>query len=99
MTKCVALSLVLLTGCEGAASWDRTEIQAPNVPLAAGARWEQYCTFNGAHDLTEINQWLHDQGTRGWELVSVAGQRGTVYCFKARVADERPLLDGSALPR
>jgi hypothetical protein len=86
MTKSWILSVLLLAGCEGAASRDRTEVRAPSVAIADGARWEQYCTFNGANDLAEINQWLHEQGERGWELVSVAGHLGTVYCFKARVA-------------
>jgi hypothetical protein len=80
-----ALVCALSTGCAGAA-WDKTEVGAPPVAMADGTRWEQYCTFNGATDLATINAFLHEQGERGWELVSVGGQTATVYCFKARVA-------------
>jgi hypothetical protein len=82
-----ALVCTLSTGCVGAA-WDKTEVAAPPVAMADGARWEQYCTFNGATDLAGVNAFLHEQAARGWELVGVGGQTATVYCFKARVAPE-----------
>jgi hypothetical protein len=83
--KALALAVMcaLSTGCVGAA-WDKTAVAAPPAPMADGARWEQYCTYNGATDLGTINAFLHEQGAHGWELVSVGGQTGTVYCFKAR---------------
>jgi hypothetical protein len=79
--------------------WDRTELpppaipanavgadsQAPTVLKTTGAKWAQYCTFHGASDLDDINRWLKAQGQQGWELVSVGGNAGTVYCFKARL--------------
>jgi hypothetical protein len=84
-----ALVCTLSTGCVGAA-WDKTEVAPPPVAMADGTRWEQYCTFNGATDLAAINAFLHEQGARGWELVSVGGQTATVYCFRARVALSTP---------
>ena len=73
----------LSTGCVGAA-WDKTPVAAPSLAATDGARWEQYCTYDGANDLAKVNAFLHEQGARGWELVSVGGQTATVYCFKAR---------------
>ena len=74
----------MMFGCTGAV-WDKTEVPPPRVAQAEAARWEQFCTFNGANDLAEINRYLHDMGTAGWELVSIGGQQATVYCFKTRV--------------
>ncbi len=75
---------LLSAGCEGA-MFARTKVPPPAVSAMAGAKWAQYCTFNGATDLDEINRFLKDQGEQGWELASVAGQTATIYCFKTRL--------------
>jgi hypothetical protein len=81
----LVLLALLTTGCLGA-TWDHREVPAPQVAGADGTRWAQYCTFNGANDLAEINEWLRQLGEQGWELAAIGGNTGTVYCFKTRVA-------------
>jgi hypothetical protein len=81
--RLVVTFALLSAGCEGA-MYARTKVPPPAITAADGAKWAQYCTFNGATDLGEINRFLEDQGQRGWELVSVAGQTATIYCFKTR---------------
>ena len=87
-TALLALLCTLSTGCVGAA-WDKTEVPPPPVAIADGTRWAQYCTYNGAKDLAEVNEFLGRQGERGWQLVALGGQTGTVYCFKAPLTGQR----------
>jgi hypothetical protein len=79
----------LCAGCHGAA-WDKTEVPPPASPLRDGAEWTQYCTYHGATDLTEVNEWLRELGQQGWQLVGVGGQTATMYCFKAERDPEGP---------
>jgi len=82
--KLYALAMVacLSAGCEGA-TWARAVVPAPRMAKPPGATWMQYCTFHGADDLGDINRFLQQQGEEGWELVTVAGSTGTIYCFKS----------------
>jgi len=68
------------TGCYGAA-WDHTEVPPPPPPAPGAVA--QYCTYNGANDLGEVNAFLAAQARSGWELVSVGGQVASVYCFRS----------------
>ena len=79
--RLVALLLVLLeaAGCYGAA-YDRREVPAPPVPAPGGLA--QYCAFNGATDLYDVNAFLAQQAERGWVLTALGGQTATVYCFR-----------------
>lgn len=79
----------LLSGCYGSI-WDKTEVPPPLTAARGGALWSQYCTYHGATDLTEINAWLQQLGQQGWQLVGVGGQTGTVYCFTARLGEDKP---------
>jgi hypothetical protein len=73
--------LAASTGCHGAA-WDHTEMPPPPPPPPGGAV-AQYCTYNGANDLEEVNAFLAAQARSGWELVALGGQTATVYCFRS----------------
>jgi hypothetical protein len=90
-----------LTACSGAA-WDHTVVAPPSVARATRVSFEQYCTFNGANDLTEINEFLRRQAQAGWELVGIGGRSASVYCFKARTVtgpgDESAYLSGQTAP-
>lgn len=77
--------MALCTGCHGGA-WDATEVPPPATPAHEGTPWTQYCTYNGANDLGEINAWLQQLGSQGWELVGLGGRNATMYCFKARTS-------------
>jgi len=68
------------SGCYGAA-WDHTEVPPPPPPPPGALA--QYCTYNGANDLGEVNAFLAAQARSGWELVSVGGQQASVYCFRS----------------
>jgi hypothetical protein len=68
------------TGCFGAA-WDHTEVPPPPPPPPGEVA--QYCTYNGANDLDVVNAFLAAQARAGWELVSLGGQQGSVYCFRS----------------
>ncbi len=76
----LAFLVVGSTGCYGAA-WDHTEVPPPPPPPPGEVA--QYCTYNGANDLAEVNAFLAAQAHDGWELVSLGGQQGSVYCFRS----------------
>lgn len=80
----VVLLALLSAACEGA-TWARTEIRPPVTTTTVGARWAQYCTFNGASNLDDINRFLKDQEQQGCELVRLAGRNATLHCFKLRL--------------
>jgi hypothetical protein len=79
--RLVVLLLVLLeaTGCYGAA-FDHREVSPPPAP-AQGAP-AQFCTYNGATDLDEVNAFLAQQAQRGWVLTALGGSTATIYCFR-----------------
>jgi hypothetical protein len=82
MRAAVLLSvMVFSTACHGG-MWDATVIPPPVTPAREATRWTQFCTYNGANDLTEINAWLQALGNQGWQLVAVGGRNATMYCFK-----------------
>jgi hypothetical protein len=81
-TRSLLVLVALASGCYGGA-WDTREVPPPSTAARDGATLTQYCTYHGATDLREINEWLESQARQGWQLVGVGGQTATMYCFKA----------------
>jgi hypothetical protein len=76
----VLLALLLeATGCYGAA-FDKKEVAPPPQPPAGVLA--QYCTYNGANDLDDVNAFLAQQAERGWVLTALGASTASVYCFR-----------------